>query len=1176
MSLTKHFTLIMLLIFGGANAEISHVNDEALSGLFAPEEFSLPPRLFTPELIERARAGKPSLVSNLFGNANLGLRFAQEIPENRWREMLPPYTAFTMRTWAKQNISDSGKCPFCDALFGGLVMGVNDFITNPFQAKTKCCGAMVYEREEDMPEDYKAKPNKTVEIPNLDGTMQEYRFYVPPGEENQGPKLLSRRNWFCSASEVWWARMEYFTASTQNTAVTALAGAVFLKNDPAAARALAVIYDRLAEVLPAYQLVDSGGTPNGIARGAEGKDYLTKEEYRKALVPAAWTKPGWLRLHNPYYNLNKMSQALAWQDGVVQNCGNMAAVFDFIRDLPETKAYSSEQYGDETAWEKKVRKGALEEWHFLAQCSTPNRGGNTSDQWISGGIRLGVVTQDRYFIDTAAEMSSRVIDNGYFASGLSTEGSFIYAAMNRATVNFAAMLQENLGMDFSKKHPLWPTLRKREDFFLKTLRGVESMHGDEHAYFFSGAMMGWKKPPEAPDYSAHEAAQCDPIYGLAALRAGAPGRRMETILDFQLAKGHTHDARLNLQVFYEGINLMPDIGYACVSADISKSPWSELQYSFEKLPKPPGTDFWGAWFYSYARQPELHQTALVDGDHGLRGRLGPIVFRSFFGGAKFGEPDYNAQFVDVEGKGLFNQGKKPVEVFNRQIATITLENGDPLTVDFFRIQGGQRHDLLWHTPATGPDGSLKTSLGDAAAQEGSLNDILNSTHPDRIFKDPKDQGSDLIRRLERWKMPAVWQVDFRVDPTQFYPASEGGRQIYAPWMEALHPVDLQLFGSVLGSPATTSEIFSGRAPWPSKMREVVNGQEIWGTISLKDALHVLMESRISKSAPLESTFVHVLSPTRPDEDSPIQKMETFGRAAPGMGAGLRLDLAPSGKLFVASTHDGGKFENGGMRLQGRFGVAEPQAHRLTLFDGTHFSADGFEVNTDAGWNMKLLSVIGDITGHMGESALLVESAKPLPTDNTLSGRILTVQHQISPFHSSAYTIERVTSVNGNRYRIDLRNTPSFLMHRLAITEIDEKDPQKVQVDYYLLKGNNIPGLYDGRRVRFPRLGFETSMTLLPGISDWHHTRFRLAEKPPTLEVGEPLVIYQIQPGDQVTIPSYFACQGEKDASGLKLEIVTSGSADITIPGTYKGASLIHGPTPVALDNVTANKNRTRL
>lgn len=114
---------------GEPRPAIPAVDDAALLKLFEIGDFKLPPRLFTPALVERLRQGKPTFLTagyiGFFRHAELGKRVAEQIPEARWRELIPPYAAFTAR--CNQRPAESGVCPFCGKPYGGPVMTLEDF-----------------------------------------------------------------------------------------------------------------------------------------------------------------------------------------------------------------------------------------------------------------------------------------------------------------------------------------------------------------------------------------------------------------------------------------------------------------------------------------------------------------------------------------------------------------------------------------------------------------------------------------------------------------------------------------------------------------------------------------------------------------------------------------------------------------------------------------------------------------------------------------------------------------------------------------------------------------------------------------------------------------------------------------------------------------------------------------
>ena len=76
---------------------------------------------------------------------------------------------------------------------------------------------------------------------------------------------------------------------------------------------------------------------------------------------------------------------------------------------------------------------------------------------------------------------------------------------------------------------------------------------------------------------------------------------------------------------------------------------------------------------------------------------------------------------------------------------------------------------------------------------------------------------------------------------------------------------------------------------------------------------------------------------------------------------------------------------------------------------------------------------------------------------------------------------------------------------------------------------------------------------------WHVFDFEVADVPPEpIPEGEPFIVYQIQPGDEVVIPSHFAMRTE--GGGVEespvLDIWTTGPARLRVPGGFIGATRV--------------------
>ncbi|MBC8443231.1 hypothetical protein H8D79_00745, partial [PVC group bacterium] len=386
---------------------VATASGETAAGALRPHlgpAIRMPARIFTPEMVALIKTGKP--YSELFrhttstGAAQGASKWYKRIPLSRWEELISPFApvSVTGGTWNRR-----GKCPFCAKPFEGCSMTDEEFFSVPFRAKTRCCGHTVYARVEEMPADYPARPNHTEPIPHLDGTVHDYAFYVPPGCEED------RTNWFCSAGEVWRTRQRIIV-----DILFPYTSAVFCNDDGQAALQLAAILDRLADVFPGYPLYDSQ-MPHGLARGRDGKSYLTREEYLAVPRPQPFEKPFWFRWENWHFDkLPGSSRFGGWHNGAMMQAGVLAAGFDMIRDRPEVKDWSAAKYGSPDTFEKRVMEHVFKEYQLLFK-SVPAKRNNTIWTWIRGAIPLGILMQDEYFLrEAVAHFESNIINN-YFS-----------------------------------------------------------------------------------------------------------------------------------------------------------------------------------------------------------------------------------------------------------------------------------------------------------------------------------------------------------------------------------------------------------------------------------------------------------------------------------------------------------------------------------------------------------------------------------------------------------------------------------------------------------------------------------------------------------------------------------------------------------------------------------------
>jgi len=238
----------------------------------------------------------------------------------------------------------------------------------------------------------------------------------------------------------------------------------------------------------------------------------------------------------------------------------------------------------------------------------------------------------------------------------------------------------------------------------------------------------------------------------------------------------------------------------------------------------------------------------------------------------------------------------------------------------------------------------------------------------------------------------------------------------------------------------------------------------------------------------------------------------------------------------------------------------PSAMAAFLYDGTSMHNGQMAVGLEDSWRLRLVGISGDLTGDLKTSSLFVTSERRLPTNGILTGTTITVRHQTNPAHSTGYRIARITALDDSLYQIELADTPGFIQYKYHVASWDPEKPKTVVADKTNLVAPNQPYLV-GRRIRFPRSGFETAVagTEVSGYRAYHHHAWYLADEPVPRQVqkGDPMIVYAIQPGDTVEIPSFFACRPSDD--GRSLSVGASGRATLTLHGRL---ALSHTPPGV--------------
>ena len=168
-------------------------------------------------------------------------------------------------------------------------------------------------------------------------------------------------------------------------------------------------------------------------------------------------------------------------------------------------------------------------------------------------------------------------------------------------------------------------------------------------------------------------------YGLAVLEHGQGEDGTALWLYYGRNSGHGHADRLNIGLYYRGLNLIPDMGY------------------------PEHCTVWPKRL-GWTMHTASHTTVLVDRAPQERDWGGrPVAF--------LGTP--GVQFVDVSSPGVYSQCSE----YRRQCVLVDAGGGEPYVVDVFRVSGGDEHAFSFH----GPEGEPVRECGSLTAQgQGTL------------------------------------------------------------------------------------------------------------------------------------------------------------------------------------------------------------------------------------------------------------------------------------------------------------------------------------------------------------------------------------------------------------------------------------------------------------------------
>lgn len=1128
--------LLICMILSGALRGFS-APPESLGRVEAIPQVQVPERLFSDRVLEVARQymkegeKSPFFAATLWGDASRASKWIA-LPEESWADIISDHAPISLHR-------AGGKCPLCGKKFGGVRV---DFDT-PLSGRTICCKEEISARPEELPAESPALSNRVETIPLLDGSVHDYHFIVPAGAEN------SPERWLCPEGELWNARMKLLLLQVLPDLSARL---ILDPNDATAAETLASIFVRLAEAYPSLPFYDEKDL-EGLLFGRFQTPAATAKSYQRKLDE--WRAP-----LNPWEGALKGNEILATKllestgyggGGRIRHVGTVAEAYDLLRHHSAMPVISQKLLGDPAALDRLVSENILQQMSAWAKQYVPFTGNQTT-VWFVGSVKLAAVARDKDYLRKVAFYYDSYLRNHFFHDGLSIETAFNYSEMLGFLFQNDWIPQAFFGIDFSESYPLAERIHELGDYPVVTLLGLESMHADQHATFFSSLRLDG--PGEKLDYSP--VSQNFPDYGLTCLRAGAPGSRLELIMDYQNAVLHSHPARLNLQLFYQGVNLLPDLGYspASVNGKAADRRFRELEYPFE-LEDP--SDF--------GDDVEMHNTGTALGSQFGKNT---VVFERYFGC-----PGSPLQMVQADGEWIYKSLEETlpdVNVFNRQVAALTLPNGRAVALDFFRMDGGLRHDIFWHAPAEATCSSLgegrKTGTSNLMEYYNEHADPKPGWMREATYfyeymvnraKKPYFEGLRLFKNPVEWSLDSQpWTIKWTVDPARYAPVTSAGMEKYEPWGVWLTPVNLNIRGAARGTGAVRERLLGATAPWAGQLECGTMGSR--SRIAFKDGFQALVGHRQgNEGTNLTSTFVHVLDPSIDEQVAAIASMDVreVDSADAQMGAVVDMRTAEGDRLLVGGSLSGGLLEDAALKTDGRLCMAMPDLATAALFDGTFLKTSGFEMSVSPMPVMTLVRVIGDLTGQPKQSALIVKADAPLPAGAVLAGWTVNVEHQSSEAHVSAYEIKEVSAVGEGLYRIDLAHTPPFIKRKLFVTSrSDSTAGVSLGISHHLHDGIGRPyGL--NRNLLFPRSGFKSTIKAqkVSGYAGWWSDALTPADTPDAdaVKVGDPMFIYSVQSGDRVVIPELVSCRPlHVENNAVLCEVFSTGSGSVKSGGSH--------------------------
>ena len=986
-------------------------------------------------------------------------------------------------------------CPFCDS----RALTIRFDPKNPAHAQTSCCKKDLYRNH--APAGYDLAPDSFAVIRYLDDSLRKIpcKLY----------KDAKGRVW-----QLFVANLFHKRDWAEYTRTLGRLSALYLRTgNPLYPYKAAVILDRMAETYYALPLSLNNLDP-------AGKDGLglSRAEWESLPRPNIWAEMpeiGWWNRNNPTY-------ARGWM--VLGREG--AAIYEYalLRHHPAFRYYSRKKYGDPGKIDELVRTKLAREINlgYTSVCMNGliqnYQAANTAHMLASA-----MIGGDKALLEFAAANHDCIVYNHHYADGINGEGSVGYQGMLRRQF-YPYMLEKNgwqtIDPGFLAKNPFFQTAA-RESGKQITARGLLFEHGDLYEMIYEtpdNRYLGNLDTAEKPEKS-NLPSQIWPSWGVGVIRVGAPGRRLETILNFSRPSGHG-GLMMGLASWFDGIPALRMHGYAPPWGNASQKTVEDInalnfprKAVYVPQAKPSVHESWNRLL---AQSAIGQNTVTVDEIASVkRGLSEPLFFK---GGEPASSPDSRFQILEVNTLGEFRKmGVESVAKYRRALIGIETPSGRAYTLDILPLKGGKTQSVYYSV------------WGERIGQKGLGKPERKSTLTEALF-----QGNPPART--RFFSPAIlykwvygiydhvtnvdtrsegvhpWAVDYRTDYYAYFRNSSG--EPYGRPRPGFGIVDFR----IAGAPAEPCAVWQAKSPWSplSAYQRTRSGARIENqTITFDEAFDVLALRRSSKNGQiLDSCFVTLLEGRHPGETPVVSAMKT---SASGSARVVELTLSEGGKDLVFYQETNMLRNLGGIETDARFALVRfgrsNRVARLDMAQGTLLRAGGRELRLPSAEDTgTIIGITGDLTGNPEKSELRIRPDHPWDPA-AAAGRMLTVhQTRKGSFENrEGYPVLNAETMRDGTVKVSLHGPAPFIIgyHQAFFAE------GKLKVNRPIQKFDGL-NYYPGIQVTFPRIGRtftvrNASLNSMEADADLRKAGVR---------DGDWFYFHAIAPGQKVSLPRF--------------------------------------------------------